>query len=99
MLAREHLLSKGFIEQRLDARLRHPTRKVRSALSLDHEVEQIARSILEHRANGREFHEMGILFRVREPYASAFESVFGRFGIPARFHFTDALAAHPRFNI
>ena len=93
--AREHLRTLGFTEQRLDATLRHPTRTVRAALSLEQEVEQIALSILEHSAGGREFREMGVLLRVRDPYASALESVFARLGIPARFHFTDALSSHP----
>jgi ATP-dependent helicase/DNAse subunit B len=93
--ARERLLRSGFNEQHLDTTLRRPSRKVRSALSLEQEVEQIALRILEHRANGREFREIGVLLRVREPYASALETTFARLGIPARFHFTDVLAAHP----
>jgi ATP-dependent helicase/DNAse subunit B len=93
--ARQHLLSIGFIEQHLDTPLRHPRQTVRAALSLEEEVEQIARSILEHAARGREFREMGVLLRVRDPYAPALESVFARLGIPARFHFADALSAHP----
>jgi ATP-dependent helicase/DNAse subunit B len=93
--ARDHLLSKGFVQQHLDTTLRQPIRKVRSALSLEQEVEQIALSILEHRKKGREFREIGVLLRVRDPYASALETTFARLGIPARFHFTDVLAAHP----
>ncbi|MGA3205855.1 MAG: PD-(D/E)XK nuclease family protein, partial [Bryobacteraceae bacterium] len=38
---------------------------------------------------------MGILLGVRDPYAAALESTLARFGIPARFHFTSALSAHP----
>jgi ATP-dependent helicase/DNAse subunit B len=93
--ARERLLRSGFTEQHLGTTLRRPSRKVRSALSLEQEVEQIALRILEHRANGREFREIGVLLRVREPYASALETTFARLGIPARFHFTDVLSAHP----
>ncbi len=93
--AREHLLRSGFTEQRFDAPRRHPQVTVRAALSLEQEVEQIALNILEHAARGREFREMGVILRVRDPYASAMESVFARLGIPARFHFTDALSAHP----
>jgi ATP-dependent helicase/DNAse subunit B len=66
-----------------------------SALTLDQEVEQIAARILEYSARGREFHEMGILLRVRDPYAPALESTLARFGIPAKFHFAKALSAHP----
>ncbi len=66
-----------------------------SASTLDQEVEQIAARILEYSARGREFHEMGILLRVRDPYAPALESTLARFGIPAKFHFAKALSAHP----
>jgi hypothetical protein len=58
-------------------------------------LEQIAARILEYHARGREFREMGILLGVRDPYAAALESTLARFGIPARFHFTSALSAHP----
>jgi len=91
----EHLRTIGFTEQRLNATHRHSTREVFAALSLEQEVEQIALRILEHSAKGREFREMGVLLRVRDPYASALESAFARLAIPARFHFTDAVAAHP----
>ncbi|HTB14688.1 MAG TPA: PD-(D/E)XK nuclease family protein [Bryobacteraceae bacterium] len=93
--ARDHLLSIGFTEQHLDKPLRHSTRTVRAAPSLDQEVEQIALTILERIAKGREFREIGVLLRVRDPYASALESTFARLGIPARFHFADPLSAHP----
>ncbi len=93
--AREHLRSIGFTEQHLDTTLRHPTRNVFAALTLEQEVEQISLRILEHTAKGREFREMGVLLRVRDPYASALESIFARLGIPARFHFADALSSHP----
>ncbi len=93
--ARDHLLQLGFTEQHLDAPLRNPSRIVRAALSLEQEVEQIALTILEHSASGREFREMGVILRVRDPYASALESTFAALGIPARFHFADSLSSHP----
>ncbi len=93
--ARDHLLRIGFQEQPLAAAIRHPSRTIVAALSLDQEVEHIARTILDQVSQGREFREMGVLLRVRDPYASALESTFARLGIPARFHFTDVLAAHP----
>jgi len=89
------VVAAGFKEQRCDAPLRNPVRTVFAAPTLEQEVEQIAHRILEHSAAGREFREMGVLLRVREPYAPALETVFARFGIPARFHFADALSAHP----
>jgi PD-(D/E)XK nuclease superfamily len=93
--ARVRLLAAGFAEQRFEGPLRKPVRSVFAAPTLEQEVEQIAHRILEYSAAGREFREMGVLLRVRDPYAPALEAVFARFGIPARFHFADALAAHP----
>jgi len=93
--ARARLLAAGFTEQRLEVPLRNPARTVFAAPSLEQEVEQIALQILDHCARGREFREMGVLLRVRDPYAPALETVFARFGIPTRFHFADALSAHP----
>jgi len=93
--ARERLLAAGFAEQRLDKVHREPAKIVLACLSLDVEVEQIAVRILEEAARGRPFREMGVLLRSRDPYAAALESVFARYHIPARFHFPDALGAHP----
>lgn len=93
--ARTRLLQGCFIEQRLDAQLRQPLRTVFAAPSLEREIEQIALRILEHAAQGREFREMGILLRVRNPYAGALETALARFGIPARFHFADPVSSHP----
>jgi hypothetical protein len=93
--ARARLLNSGFVEQRFDRCLRQPSRTVFAAPTLDQEVEEIALRILDHSARGREFRDIGILLRVRDPYASALETTFARFGIPARFHFTDPLSAHP----
>jgi ATP-dependent helicase/DNAse subunit B len=93
--ARQRLLDSGFTEEHFPAALRQPRRIVSAALSAEQEVEQIAGRILEQRARGREFRDMGVLLRVRDPYASALETAFARFGIPARFHFTDTLASHP----
>ena len=93
--ASARLLASGFTEQHLTATLRHPRRAIQAALSLEQEVEHIAATILERVAAGRQFREMGVILRVRDPYAPALETSFDRFGIPARFHFTDALSAHP----
>ncbi len=93
--ARVRLLANGFSEQHFDAPLRNSVRTVLAALSLEQEVEQIALRIIEYSARGREFREMGVLLRVRDPYASALQAAFDRFGIPARFHFADTLSTHP----
>ena len=89
-------LSKGFTEQRLETSLcAPPTAKSEPPYRSNRKSNKSPEPSSEHRAKGREFREIGVLLRVREPYASAFESTFGRFGIPARFHFHRPLAAHP----
>ena len=93
--SRTHLLEIGFTEQRFDRPLRNPSRTVFAAPSLAQEAEQIAARILESHVNGRQFHEIGILLPVRDPYAALLESTLARFGIPAKFHFTSALSEHP----
>ncbi len=93
--ARASLLQNGFDELHLEATQRIASQTIHAALSLEQEVEQIARTILDHAAKGRQFREMGVLLRVRDPYGAALESTFARLGIPARFHFPDVLSAHP----
>ena len=93
--ARQRLLSAGFAEQRCTSLFRSPERTTFSAPTLDREIEEIARRILAHAARGREFREMGVVLRTRDPYGPALETTFARFGIPARFYFADALSAHP----
>lgn len=93
--ARARLLAAGFVEQRHETVFRNPAQTVLSAPSLDREVESIALRILDEASRGRPFREMGVLLRVRDPYAPALESVLARFGIPARFHFTEPLSSHP----
>ncbi len=93
--AKQHLLTAGFEERHLDQQLRQHTKSVFAALSQEQECEQIAARILKYSAAGREFREMGIILRSRDPYAAALETTLARFSIPARFHFTDSLSAHP----
>ncbi len=92
--ARQRLLAAGFAEQRQSKAHRGPRRIAFSAPSLEREIEEIARRILEHAARGRAFREMGIILRTRDPYGLALETAFARFSIPARFYFADSLSAH-----
>jgi RecB family exonuclease len=89
------LLARGFREQICSFKADHGNSEVFAALSLEHEVEQIVRRILDEAARGRPFRDIGVIVRTREPYAPALETTFARFGIPARFHFADPLIAHP----
>ncbi len=62
------------------------------AASIEREVEEIARRILE---TGRSFDEIGIVVRAAEAYVPLLRSTLGRFGIPAHFHFDTPLEREP----
>ncbi len=93
--ANAELLEMGFAELRLSGAYRDARRIEFSAATMEGEVEEIARRILEEAARGRAFREMGVILRVREPYGPALKTAFARFGIPARFYFADALIENP----
>jgi ATP-dependent helicase/DNAse subunit B len=93
--ARSCLIATGFIETTLTGVHRAPLQEVFSTATIEQEIEEIARRILDEVARGRAFREMGIVLRVREPYASALSTVLARFGIPARFYFADPVSSHP----
>lgn len=61
----------------------------------DAEAVEIARRILELRAAGRLFREMGVVVRSEQPLVPALRNAFDRFGIPARFYFAAPLGADP----
>ena len=92
---RDALLARGFSEHGLTTVHRHPRTLAFHAPTMDREVEEIARRILDEAARGRPFREMGILLRTRDPYGPALETVLARFGIPARFYFANMLIDHP----
>jgi ATP-dependent helicase/DNAse subunit B len=92
---RKVLLSAGFAEQRLSSAIRSASRTGFSAATIEREVEEIARRILAHAAQGRSFREMGIVLRSRDPYAGVVETTLARFGIPARSYFHHPLGSHP----
>ncbi len=93
--ARSRLVAAGFAETTLTEAHRAPLQEAFSTATLEQECEEIARRILDEAAQGRAFREMGIVLRVREPYAAALATTFARFGIPARFYFADPLSSHP----
>ena len=92
---RKTLLAAGFAEQRLGSGIRWPDRTGFSAPTIEREVEEIARRILEYDQRGTAFREMGIVLRSRDPYAGVVETTLARFGIPARFYFQHPLGSHP----
>jgi PD-(D/E)XK nuclease superfamily protein len=92
---RNILLLAGFAEQRLPAVMRSAKRTGFSAATVEREVEEIARRILNYGARGTAFREMGIVLRSRDPYAGVVETTLARFGIPARAYFYTQLGSHP----
>ncbi len=58
------------------------------------EAEEIARRILQAAERGIPFREMGIALRNQERYLPVFRAVLERFGIPARFYFSEPLSAN-----
>ncbi|MGH9722940.1 MAG: PD-(D/E)XK nuclease family protein, partial [Bryobacteraceae bacterium] len=59
------------------------------------EADEIARRILAESAAGRVFRDIGIVVRNPDLYVPILRASLGRFGIPARFYFTQKLAEHP----
>jgi len=96
--AQARLLAAGFAETRVTGVYRTPLRQAFCAPAIEQETEEIARRIVDEAARGRPFRDMGILLRVRDPYAPALETTLARFGIPARLYFADSPAAHPAID-
>jgi len=92
--ARQALRTMGFEEEELRPVRATPKVSLMVAPTLDQEVEEIARRILEQARTGHRFREMAILVRTREPYVAAIRAALERFGIPARYYFGDSLASH-----
>jgi ATP-dependent helicase/DNAse subunit B len=65
------------------------------APTLDAEVSEIARRMIQAHDNGRPWREMGVLVRSETTYVPALRSAFQRFGIPARFYFSAPLKDVP----
>jgi ATP-dependent helicase/DNAse subunit B len=92
---RNILLAGGFVEQRL-APARRAARQARfSAANIEREIEEIVRRILACAAQGRNFRDIGIVLRSREPYAGVVETTLARFGIPTRLYFHQQPGSHP----
>jgi len=90
-----HLVRAGLPEQRMNGAHRQARTIHFAAPTLEREVEEIGRRILDEAARGRSFREMGVILRVRGPYAPALETTLARFGIPARFYFLSPLIEQP----
>ena len=91
---RARLLAMGFTEQRLERRRAEPAVDVVEAPTIEREVDEIARRILEQAAAGRPFREMGVIVRSADVYEPILRATLQRYGIPARFYLDSELAAH-----
>ena len=93
--ARAALRALGFAERSLKGPARRqPRTTLVTGANIDQEVEEIARRILEQVEKGRQFREIGIVLRSRTPYVPVLRTALERFGIPARYYFTEPLANH-----
>jgi ATP-dependent helicase/DNAse subunit B len=65
------------------------------AENVEREADEIARRILLYHESGRDFRDIAVVLRTPEEITPLLETTFERFGIPARFYFSGALAEHP----
>ena len=92
---RARLRRAGFDEEQRASQPRGtPATVLMRASSIEREVEEIARRILEQASAGRAFREMGIVVRNAEKYVPLLGATLERFGIPARFYFDQKLEEH-----
>jgi ATP-dependent helicase/DNAse subunit B len=94
-ISRQRLAGMGLVEKRCDGAKRRPATLLVKAQTGDREVQAIASLILEETRRGRPFREMGIVVRRADPQVPALRAALERFGIPARFYFSDPLGDHP----
>ncbi|MGA2736520.1 MAG: PD-(D/E)XK nuclease family protein [Bryobacteraceae bacterium] len=91
---RERLLAMGFQEEACSWERTPPPVELCEAPSIEREVDEIARRILEQTAAGRPFRDMGVIVRSPEIYEPLMRATLDRFGIPARFYFDGELSKH-----
>ncbi len=87
---RDALLAMGFAERRLGRLRAEPAVEVFSAPTVDREAAEIARRIAER----GEFGQTGIIVRNPDVYLPALRAALERFGVPARFYFSQLLSEH-----
>jgi ATP-dependent helicase/DNAse subunit B len=92
---RKFALRGGAEENLLRGVSRKPDITVLPARTLEREADEIARRIIALHEAGMEFRETGVALRDAATYIPLLKGAFERFGIPARFYFSDALPQHP----
>ncbi len=88
---RDRLATAGFRQSSCEGSHRRSAREVVAAPTPDREVEEIARRIIVEISSGTKFREIAVILRSAEPYRALIETTFARFGIPARFYFSEPL--------
>ncbi len=88
-------LESGARDHLINGPARNPVSVIAAASTLEREADEIARRILELRAEGTAFRDIGVAVRDIGTYVPLLESAFERFGVPARFYFSSPLASHP----
>jgi len=91
---RARLEGMGFRQEAMPRARPAPAMALVRAPSMEREVDEIARGILQQAAAGRPFREMAIVVRAAEVYVPLLRSTLDRFGIPARFYFDSRLGEH-----
>jgi ATP-dependent helicase/DNAse subunit B len=82
-------------EKLLRAPTRRPEISAIGAASPEREADEIARRIVELRAAGTAFGDIAVGVRDAESWHPLLRATFERFGIPARYYFTQPLRHHP----
>ncbi len=92
---RKLVISLGAMDRVLPASSRKPRTTVVEARSPEREADDIARRIIALNSEGIPFRQIGIALRDTALYLPLLRTTFNRFGIPARFYFSDRLQGHP----
>jgi ATP-dependent helicase/DNAse subunit B len=92
---RKLALQLGARDVQLPVKSRKPQTTVVAARSLEREIDEIARRIIELNRAGTPFRQIGVAFRDTAAYLPRVRTTFDRFGIPARFYFSSPLRSHP----
>jgi ATP-dependent helicase/DNAse subunit B len=93
-VSRSRLRSMGIEEERCERIGQRPAMVLIKAQTQDREVEEIAARIVELVGRGSAFRDFGVVVRQSDPYVPALRATLERFGIPARYYFSEPLEGH-----
>ena len=90
--ARDDMLAMGAEERAVQLQRSAVIVRTFMAATVDREAEEIARRILDEVSAGVPFRDIGVIVRNPDGYLPALKAALERFGIPARFYFSDPLS-------